>query len=221
MAEFTLFIGNKNYSSWSLRGWLACKLAGIDFEEALVRLDPLVGAEETQGRLRSVSPAGRVPVLRHGDLLIWDTMSIGEYLAELFPAKGLWPADRAARALARSIAAEMHSGFGALRNQLPMNMRRVKPPPAIDDAARADIARVQAIWRDCRQRFGRGGAYLFGAPTLADAFYAPVVSRFTTYGVALDGGAAAYCAAMWQWPALEAWREAALKEPWIVAEDEV
>ncbi len=221
MSEFTLYVGNKNYSSWSLRGWLACKLAGIAFDEVLVRLDPLVGGEGTQGRLRSVSPAGRVPALRHGDILIWDSLAIGEYLADLFPAKGLWPADRAARAMARSVAAEMHSGFGALRNRLPMNMRRDKPAPVVDAAAQADIARVQAIWRDCRETFGLGGAYLFGMPTLADAFYAPIVSRFTAYRVPMEGAVAAYARAMWEWPALASWREAALKETWIVGEDEV
>jgi glutathione S-transferase len=221
VAEFTLYVGNKNYSSWSLRGWLAVKLAGIEFEEVLVRLDPEIAAAETQARLRAVSPAGRVPVLRHGKTLIWDLLAIGEYLAELYPGRGLWPADRTARAAARSVVAEMHSGFGALRSRLPMNIRRDKPPPQLDGAVQADIARVQRIWRECRETYGKAGAYLFGEPSLADAFYAPVVSRFTTYRVPLDAVASAYRDVMWQWPALAAWRADALREPWIIDEDEI
>ncbi len=221
MAQYTLWIGNKNYSSWSLRGWLMCKLAGIDFEEVLVRLDE----PDRWGRMRMFTPSGRVPTLKDGDaggtpVLIWDSMAIGEYLAEKFPERKMWPSDPRARALARAVSAEMHSGFVALRSQLPMNMHRTKAPPTWDADAQRDIDRVQEIWRTCRTAHGAGGPYLFGALTLADCFYAPVVSRFTTYRVPMDGTASAYCEAMWEWPALDAWREAALKEPWLIARDE-
>lgn len=217
MAQYTLWIGNKNYSSWSLRGWLACKLAGIAFAEALVRLDE----PDRTTRFRKFSPSGRVPTLEDGALVVWDTMAIGEYLAERCPVRKLWPADPAARAMARAVSAEMHSGFAALRNQLPMNMHRHRPPPAWNADAQRDIDRIQEIWRDCRQAYGAGGPYLFGHLTLADCFYAPVVSRFTTYRVPVDGTASAYCEAMWEWPALEAWRDAALTEPWLIEHDEI
>jgi glutathione S-transferase len=216
MAQYTLWIGNKNYSSWSLRGWLMCKLAGIAFDEVLVRLDE--GDRWT--RFRQFAPSGRVPTLKLGDLVVWDTMAIGEYLAERYPERKLWPADARARAIARAVSAEMHSGFAPLRSQLPMNMHRTKAPPQWDADAQRDIDRVQELWRDCRKSYGAGGPYLFGHLTLADCFYAPVVSRFTTYRVPMDGVASAYCEAMWEWPALEAWREAALEEPWLIARDE-
>jgi glutathione S-transferase len=216
MAQYTLWIGNKNYSSWSMRGWLMCKLAGIAFEEVLVRLDE----PDRWTRFRGFSPSGRVPTLKDGELVIWDSMAIGEYLAERFPARKLWPADPVARALARSVCAEMHSGFAPLRNQLPMNMHRTKPPPKWDADAQRDIDRVQELWRECRAKHGAGGPYLFGALTLADCFYAPVVSRFTSYRVPMDGVCSAYCEAMWEWPALDAWREAAMKETWRIERDE-
>jgi glutathione S-transferase len=216
MARYTLWIGNKNYSSWSRRGWLMCKLAGLDFDEVLVRLDE----PDRWGRMRQFTPSGRVPTLKDGDLLVWDSMAIGEYLAERFPERKLWPADPKARALARAVSAEMHSGFVALRGQLPMNMHRTKAPPQWDADAQRDIDRVQEIWRECRKAHGAGGPYLFGALTLADCFYAPVASRFTTYRVPMDGNASAYCEAMWEWPALDSWREAALQEPWLIARDE-
>jgi len=216
MAGFTLWVGNKNYSSWSMRGWLMCKLAGIAFDEVLVRLDE----PDRWSRFRKFAPSGRVPTLKIGDLVIWDTMAIGEYLAERFPERKLWPADPRARAIARAVSAEMHSGFAPLRSQLPMNMHRDKAPPKWDADAQRDIDRVQEIWRDCRKAHGAAGPYLFGHLTLADCFYAPVVSRFTTYRVPMDGNASAYCEAMWEWPALDAWREAALKETWRIERDE-
>ncbi len=150
MTAFTLYLGNKNYSSWSLRGWLAAKLSGIAFDEILI---PLY-RPESQSRILAVSPAGRVPVLRHGDVTVWDSLAIGEYLAELVPQKRLWPDDRHMRAEARAVAAEMHSGFASLRAQLPMNMRRDRPPPRIDAGAEADIARIQAMWSRCRSAYG-------------------------------------------------------------------
>jgi glutathione S-transferase len=217
MAQYTLWIGNKNYSSWSLRGWLACKLAGIAFDEVMVRLDE----PDRPGRIRPHSPSGRVPALKDGDLVVWDTMAIGEYLAERFPARKLWPTEVKARATARAVSAEMHAGFQALRGQLPMNMRRDRPRPAWNADAQRDIDRVQEIWRTCRAAHGAGGPYLFGHLTLADCFYAPVVSRFTSYRVPMDGAASAYCEAMWEWPALEAWRDAALEETWVIEKDEI
>lgn len=216
MAQYTLWIGNKNYSSWSLRGWLMCKLAGINFDEVMVRLDE----PDRWSRIRKVTPSARVPTLKVGDLLVWDTMAIGEYLAERFPERKLWPQDPRARAIARAVSAEMHSGFAALRSQLPMNMHRDKPPPKWDADAQRDIDRVQEIWRDCRKAHGAGGPYLFGHLTVADCFYAPVVSRLTSYRVPMDGVASAYCEAMWDWPALDTWREAALQEPWRIERDE-
>ena len=217
MAEFTLWIGNKNYSSWSLRGWRMAKLAGIAFDEVMVRLD----APDRTGRIRPHSPSGRVPALKHGDILVWDSLAIAEYLAERFPARKMWPGDAAARAVARAVSAEMHSGFQALRAQLPMNMHRDRPAIAYADDAQRDIDRIQEMWRDCRARFGGGGPYLFGALSIADAMFAPVVSRFTSYRVKLDGNAEAYCEAMWEWPALEAWRDAALAETWRIEKDEI
>ena len=217
MADFTLWVGNKNYSSWSLRGWLMCKLAGIAVEEVMVRLDP---PDRTE-RIKPHSPSGRVPALKAGELTIWDSLAIGEYLAERFPARKMWPSDAPARAIARAVSAEMHSSFQALRSQLPMNMHRDRPPIPYKADAQADIDRILDLWRDCRARFGGGGPYLFGSLSIADAMFAPVVSRFTSYRVKLDGNASAYCEAIWEWPALEAWRDAALQETWVIEKDEL
>lgn len=217
MAEFTLIVGNKNYSSWSLRGWLAARLAGIEFDEQLVRLSE----PGSRSALLQHSPAGKVPVLKHGRRVIWDSLAIIEYLAEQRPAADLWPADAEARALARSIAAEMHSGFGALRNHMPMNLRKSLPGKGQGPGVAEDIARIGAIWQDCRNRFGTGGPFLFGAASAADAMYAPVATRFRTYGVALDPVAAAYVEAVHAWPAFCEWQAAALAEPSIIPEDEV
>jgi glutathione S-transferase len=217
MAAFTLVVGNKNYSSWSLRGWLAARLAGIEFEERLVRLSEPGSRAELLGH----SPAGKVPLLKHGARVIWDSLAIVEYLAEQRPQAGLWPADPDARALARSIAAEMHAGFAALRQQMPMNLKKHLPGRGQGPGAAADIARIGALWQDCRSRFGTGGSFLFGAPCAADAMYAPVATRFRTYGVALEPIAQAYADAVLAWPAVLEWQAAALEEPWIIAEDEI
>jgi glutathione S-transferase len=228
MADFVLVVGNKAYSSWSLRGWLAVRLAGIDFEERLVRLSE----PGSEAALRAQSPAGRVPVLHHGGRVIWDSLAIIEYLAEQRPAAGLWPADPAARAHARSIVAEMHSGFQALRRHMPMNLRKSLPGKGQGPGVGADIERITALWQDCRRRFATGhqgggdqgdtaGPFLFGRPGAADAMYAPVATRLRTYGVALDPVAAAYVETIHAWPPFEEWRAAALEEPWIIAEDEV
>jgi glutathione S-transferase len=217
MAEFTLIVGNRNYSSWSLRGWLTARLAGIEFDEQLVRLSE----PGSRSALLAHSPAGKVPVLKHGPRVVWDSLAIIEYLAEQRPAAGLWPDPADARALARSIAAEMHSGFQALRRHMPMNLRKNLPGKGRGQGVEADILRIGALWQDCRQRFGKGGPFLFGRASAADAMYAPVATRFRTYRVELDPLAADYVEAVLAWPALRDWQAAALEEPWIIPEDEV
>src|SRR5208282_877027 len=197
-----LVIGNKNYSSWSFRPWLALKVAGIAFEETLISLD----APDFKARLTALSGAGKVPVLIDGDTHVWESLAIFEYLAEKFPAAALWPQHPAARAHARAVAAEMHAGFLPLRRQLPMNVRRPVMPRALDADAVADVARIDAIWNECRARFGSGGPYLYGAFTAADAMYAPVVWRFHTYAVAVSAPASAYMRALMALPAWNEWR---------------
>jgi glutathione S-transferase len=208
-----LYVGNQNYSSWSLRPWLALTWARIDFE---LRIVPLGGEGYTKRQMKevlAVSPSGTVPALHVGDDVITDSLSISEWAAEQVPA--LWPADPTARALARSAACEMHSGFFALRGELPCNIRRRAEPRAFSEDARREIARVEAIWSSLRKRFGSGGPYLFGAsPTIADAFYTPVATRFRTYGVALGPESRAYASALLENPAFRAWEEAGNREPW-------
>jgi glutathione S-transferase len=217
MADFTLYIGNKNYSSWSLRGWLMAKASGIAFEEVMIRLRQ----PNTKAEVLRHSPSGRVPVLVHGEVSVWESLAIGEYLAELFPDAGLWPRDRAARAVARSVSTEMHAGFSALRNHFPMNMRSSFPNRAPTPEVQADIDRINAIWHDCRSRFGKDGPFLFGAAFgNADAMYAPVVSRFRTYKVELDAGAQAYCDAVWAYPPMQEWATGAKNEPWVIEDSE-
>jgi glutathione S-transferase len=210
-----LVIGNKNYSSWSLRPWLALRTAGIDFEEVLIPLY-VPGAKEA---ILRHSPAGHVPVLRHGDVTVWDSLAICEYAAEvLAPRAGLWPADPAARAHARSISAEMHAGFSALRQALPMNLRADGARIPIEPPVQAEIERVAALWEDARARFGVGGPFLFGAFTIADAMYAPVATRFHSYGVPLPRAAQAYAEAVRALPAMREWAAAGVAEPWHIAE---
>lgn len=208
MSSLTLVIGNKNYSSWSLRPWLAMQQARLEFTEVRIPLD----TAETRQLIQQYSPAGRVPVLLHGDLTVWDSLAICEYLAEQFPDRPWYPQDVKARAIARSISAEMHSGFMDLRHHLPMDCRSRYPDRGSLPVVQHDIARITTIWRDCRQQFGQGGDFLFGPFTIADAMYAPVVSRFVTYGVALDSISQAYAAAIWNLPAMQAWVEAATAE---------
>jgi glutathione S-transferase len=216
MAEFAIHIGNKNYSSWSLRGWLPLREAGFAFDEIVIPLRQ----PETKGSILEVSPAGKVPVLQHRGTTIWDSLAIGEYLAELVPR--LLPDDREARALVRSVVAEMHSGFVALRSQMPMNLRAHYPGRAIDVEVQADIDRIAQIWRALRQRVGAGeGALLFGRFTLADAAFAPVVSRFRTYGVALDPVCQAYADALWSHDSMQDWIAGAMAEKTVIAEYEV
>ena len=216
MADFTIYIGNKNYSSWSLRAWLMLKQSGARFEEVLV---PLREATTRTTILRH-SPSGRVPALHHGELVLWESLAIGEYLAERFPAARLWPEEPEGRAVARAVSAEMHAGFSALRSHLPMNMRSSFAARGVTPEAQADINRVTALWRDCRKRFGAEGKFLFGDITIADAMYAPVVSRFRTYRLALEEEAQRYADAVWALPALQEWAAAAGNEPMVIEEFE-
>ena len=198
---YTLFIGNKNYSSWSLRPWLVLRQGGIPFEEQLVSLQDDPGKTARLGQL----PAGRVPVLADGDVLVWDSLAIAEYLAERHP--GLWPADPVARAWARCISAEMHAGFQALRQEMSMDVRARRPQRRRSEAVLRDVARVERIWSDTRSRFGARGDLLFGTFTIADAFYAPVAFRFRTYGVKPAGAAGEYLAALLALPGMQEWEK--------------
>lgn len=213
VAEGRLYIGNRRYSSWSMRGWLAVRLAGLDVEEVVI---PLGGDGQTTA-VKQVSPSGLVPYLEHRGNRVWETLAICEYCAEIVPP--LWPSDPAARAQARSIAAEMHAGFRELRLALPMNLGRARPGQPPSPAVRADIGRIETIWRETREKFG-GGPYLFGpAFTAADAMYAPVVARFLTYRPEIDAASADYCAAVRAHPLVERWYSEAAAEPaeWRVA----
>ena len=213
---YTLIIGNKNYSSWSLRPWLALRATGIAFTEQKLGFF----TEEFSRKVGAVSPAGLVPVLLDQDFAVWDSLAICEYLAERHPDAGLWPKDAKARARARSLVAQMHSGFGALRNALPMNIEAHLPGIKLPEAAQQDISRLQAIWHDTRAEFGQGGPFLFGAFSIADAFFAPVVSRFTTYGIAAAGAVRDYMDAVLELPAMQDWMRDARAEATFVPEDE-
>lgn len=209
----TLVIGNKNYSSWSMRPWIALKAAGIAFDEVVI---PLYTGDVDKQRLLAYSPAGKVPILVDDATTVWDSLAIIEYLAERFPDKGIWPADSGARALARSISAEMHSGFMALRNECSMNIHRPIRRKILSDDARANIARIQQIWTECRQTYRDRGVFLFGEFSGADAMYAPVVHRFRTYDVELTPPAASYMKAVEAYPAFREWTDAALQESWRI-----
>jgi len=220
MTDITIYLGNKNYSSWSLRPWLALRHAGIPFAEVVIPLDQADSATN----IRRHSPTGRVAALRHGEVLVWESLAICEYLAETFPAARLWPVDPAVRAHARAVSNEMHAGFGALRDKLPMDIRARWPLGDRMTVVADDIRRVTAIWRECRERFGARGAngageYLYGGFTIADAMFAPVTTRFVTYGVPLDPLAAAYVAAVTRSPAMQAWAADAAQEPWTIHHD--
>ena len=205
MADFTLVIGNKNYSSWSLRAWLLLKQAGIDFEEIRVPL------HKNDPALIQYSPSGKVPVLIDGEVKVWESLAICEYLAERFPKANLWPKDLKARAFARSISNEMHAGFMALRKNCPMNIReQIKKEIPAD--VQSDIDRITSIWREARERFGVGGPFLFGHFTVSDAMYAPVVTRFVTYGVKVDPISKGFMDAILSLPAMKEWIASAHKE---------
>lgn len=217
MGEFKLVIGNRNYSSWSLRGWLAAKQAGIALDEILVNL----GDPDFKQQLRQHSEAAKVPVLIHGERAIWDSLAIIEYLADLYPKAGLWPDDQGARAKARCVSAEMHSSFGALRDAMPMNIRKSLPGKGRNAGVDQDIQRIAEIWQSCRAEFQQQGSFLFGPWTAADTMFAPVVSRFRTYAVELDPTCQAYADAVLDTDWFKTWESDALKESWVVAEDEI
>ena len=205
--SLTLIIGNKNYSSWSLRPWLAMKVAGLPFAEIVVPLD-----DDFKRNIQRYSPAGQVPVLYDGDTIVWDSLAILEYLAEKFPGAGLWPQEQAVRSQARCVAAEMHSGFVPLRRACPMNMRRTPKTIMLEEGVRANIARIDAIWSGCRARFGKNGPFLFGHFTIADAMYAPIVSRFATYAIPVGPEAWSYMNTLRDLPAWTEWDTAARAE---------
>lgn len=209
----TLVIGNKNYSSWSMRPWMALKGAGIPFNEVFI---PLYTGDADKKRILSFTRSGKVPALIDGDVTVWDSLAIIEYLAEKFPDAGLWPKDVAARAHARSISAEMHSGFMPLRNECGMNIHRPVGARTLSDDAQANIARIQQIWTECRERYGHQGPYLFGAFGAADAMFAPVVHRFRTYAIEVRPPVRAYMETMLADPAFAEWTEAALAETLVI-----
>ena len=209
-----LVIGNKNYSSWSMRPWLALRASGIAFEEIFVPLYTDNTADKE--RLLSFSASGKVPALIDDDVTIWDSLAIIEYLAERFPDARLWPDDRAQRAHARAISAEMHSGFVALRSECGMNLHRPIRPVALSQDARANVARIQQIWTACRERYGEHGPFLFGAFGAADAMFAPVVHRFRTFAISVAPKALAYMETMMALPAFAEWTEAGLAETLVI-----
>jgi glutathione S-transferase len=219
MARFRLAIANKNYSSWSLRAWMAIREFDIDFDEEVIPLD----TPNTKRLIAKHSGAGRLPVLHHGKITVWDSLAILEYLAEVFPDRGLWPKRLGARAAARAIANEMHSGFLALRNACPMNLRRGRKPlrDPLSDQARSDIARIESLWKDCRKEYGKAGPFLFGRFTIADAMYAPVATRFDTYAIPVSRSSRDYMDTIFGTRAFSAWKSQALKEQWVIAADEV
>ncbi len=215
MSDLILYIGNKNYSSWSFRPWIALEGTGVPFTDKVIPFDFAAGNPQ----FRDLSPTGKVPVLHHGAVRVWESLAIIEYVAELFPKKGLWPQDAAARAEARAIAMEMLSGFRAIRNACPMNIRRKPGKIDLPDGVMEDVARIETIWKDALAR--SGGPFLFGAFSAADAMYAPVVNRFEAYCLTTDETVLAYMARMKAHPAWQKWQAAAEAEPWIVPEDEV
>jgi glutathione S-transferase len=208
-----LVIGNKNYSSWSMRPWLALRANNIAFDEVFI---PLYTGEADKQRILNFTHSGKVPALIDGDVTIWDSLSIIEYVAERFPETRLWPEDRARRAHARSISAEMHSGFAALRNECGMNLHRPIGAIPLSDDARANVARIQEIWLECRERYGKLGPYLFGAFGAADAMFAPVVHRFRTYAIGVAPEAQAYMETMMSLPAFQEWTRAGLAETLVI-----
>jgi glutathione S-transferase len=212
----TLVIGNKLYSSWSMRPWLLMRQLGIAFDEILIPLD----RPDTKARVLEHSPAGKVPILIDGDVTVWETLAIMEYVGDAYGAQ-VWPVDLKARAMARSVAAEMHAGFQALRSACPMNLGKKYARRDRGDAVARDVARFSDIVRQARERFGHDGPFLFGEFSAADAMYAPLVTRLDTYSIALDATTQAYVDAVLALPAFQEWRNAALTEIWIVDADEV
>jgi glutathione S-transferase len=207
VADYRLHVFDYNYSSWSMRAGVVMRLSGVAFDEARVHLD-----DAGRARIRPLSPSGLLPLLEHGERRVWDSLAIAEYMAEQCPDRELWPRDAHARAVARAASAEMHSGFGAIRQGMPMNLRARFPGFARSAEAERQVARVKALWSDLRTRFGRGGEYLCGAFGIVDAMYAPVVARFRSYDVRLDGACAEYAAAVLRHPAVAGWLAAATRE---------
>ena len=219
MARYQLVIGNKNYSSWSMRPWMAMQYFGLDFEETVIQLDQ----PSTARRIGRHSRAARVPVLHDGKITVWESLAILEYLAETNPGIAMWPRNRAARAMARAAANEMHGGFTALRNALPMNLRRARRAlrVPISPDVKANIARIEQLWRDCRKGYGKGGPFLFGRFSIADAMYAPVATRFDTYAIGVGRETRAYVDAVLSTKAFAAWQQSARLETWIIQADEI
>lgn len=217
MTTLKLVIGNQNYSSWSLRPWLMMKQVGLEFEEIAIALYQ----PESSAKIRQYSPSGKVPVLLHDAIVVWDSLAILEYLAEQFPLYRWWHPERLQRAIARSISAEMHSGFLALRQNMPMNCRARLPGAGMTAEVATDIERITSIWRSCRQQFGHEGDFLLGEWTIADAMFAPVVLRFVTYAVALDSVCSAYAEVVLGLPAMQEWVKAAEAEPEIISDFEI
>lgn len=216
MTKPLLIIGNKNYSSWSLRPWLALRVAGIEFDEKLVPL-----FEDDWAERKAELPSGTVPVLEHDGLVIWETLAILEYAAETWPDANLWPVDTAARARARTISSEMHAGFTNVRGNMPMNIRGFQPGLGMGLGVAEDIARIETIWTECRETFGQGGDFLFGDFCNADAMFAPIVSRFTSYAVKMNDTCQTYMDAVQALPAMCEWSDAGRAEPWEILEDEI
>ncbi len=217
MSAMTIVIGNKNYSSWSLRGWIALEHSGAEFDEVVISLRK----PSTRAEILVHSPAGKVPILHDGDVTVWESLAVCEYLAEKFPAARLWPEDPVARAHARAVSTEMHGGFADLRRDMPLNCRAHRPGRGATLAALTDVARIAAIWDDCRSRHGAEGDFLFGHFTVADAMYAPVASRFATYEPGLGATTRAYVEAMHALPAMQKWVEAARAEAECLVEMEI
>lgn len=219
MAKPLLIVGNRNYSSWSLRAYMALAMAGIPIEEKMLRMF----VPSFAPALAKYKVAGKVPVLVHNGNAVWDTLAIIEYAAETWPAKNIWPRNRKARALARSISAEIHSSFQALRNACPMNLRRARklPPGGIAGAVARDVARIETIWARCRKAYGKGGPFLFGKFTAADAMFAPVAARIDTFTIPVSQASRAYVDAVLATAAFRKWKEESAKEPWVIEEDEV
>jgi glutathione S-transferase len=215
-----LIIGNKNYSSWSLRGWLAAKQSGLSFEELTVHIDG-DDWQATRHEGEFQPSAGKVPVLWDGEVVVWDSLAILEYLADKVGRDRFWPKDDAARGMARAMVAEMHSSYLAMRRACPMNVRKRVTQHELSDEVRSDIVRVLGLWAEARARFGKGGPYLFGTFGAADIFYAPVVSRFVTYGIGVPGFAQAYMQAVWEHDWMQQWTHAAEEEQWVIGQFEV
>lgn len=214
-----LIIGNKNYSSWSLRGWLAAKQSGLPFEEITV---PLMGEHwEAQKQGEEFQPSsGKVPILWDGDNVIWDSLAIMEYLADKVGRDRFWPKDEAARGMARAMVAEMHSSYGALRKEMPMNVRARVPLENLSDAAKGEIVRILQLWAEARARHGTAGPFLYGTFGAADIFYAPIVSRFITYGIGVPGFAQSYMQALWEHEWMAQWIAASQDEEWVIEQFE-